>query len=52
MSTTTPPTGDLRVVVGYDGSPPASRALDAAAEERLRGREASWGFHRRQGIPW
>jgi nucleotide-binding universal stress UspA family protein len=97
MSTTTPPTANLRVVVGYDGSPPASRALDAAAgllrgrtgrievvyvahisstamlsanalaeiesgfddieqelrtaaEERLRGREESWAFHRRQGM--
>jgi nucleotide-binding universal stress UspA family protein len=30
MSTTTPPATDLRLVVGYDGSPPASRALDAA----------------------
>jgi nucleotide-binding universal stress UspA family protein len=37
MSTPTPPTGDLHVVVGYDGSPPASRALDAAAG-LLRGR--------------
>jgi nucleotide-binding universal stress UspA family protein len=27
---TTPPTGDLYLLVGYDGSPPASRALDAA----------------------
>ena len=27
---TGPPTGDLYLVVGYDGSPPASRALDAA----------------------
>jgi nucleotide-binding universal stress UspA family protein len=26
-----PPTGFLHTVVGYDGSPPASRALDAAA---------------------
>jgi hypothetical protein len=26
-----PPATDLRLVVGYDGSPPASRALDAAA---------------------
>jgi nucleotide-binding universal stress UspA family protein len=25
------PTGDLYLIVGYDGSPPASRALDAAA---------------------
>jgi nucleotide-binding universal stress UspA family protein len=30
MSTTTPPARDLRLVVGYDGSPPASRALGAA----------------------
>jgi nucleotide-binding universal stress UspA family protein len=30
MSTVTPPTGDLYLVVGYDGSPPAVRALDAA----------------------
>jgi nucleotide-binding universal stress UspA family protein len=32
-----PPATDLRLVVGYDGSPPASRALDAAAN-LLRGR--------------
>jgi nucleotide-binding universal stress UspA family protein len=31
------PAGDLYLVVGYDGSPPASRALDAAAG-LLRGR--------------
>ncbi len=37
MSTATPPSGDLRLVVGYDGSPPASRALDAAVS-LLRGR--------------
>ena len=37
MSTTTPPATDLRLVVGYDGSPPASRALDAAVS-LLRGR--------------
>jgi nucleotide-binding universal stress UspA family protein len=30
VSTPTPPAADLRLVVGYDGSPPASRALDAA----------------------
>jgi len=30
MSTTAPSAGDLYLVVGYDGSPPASRALDAA----------------------
>jgi nucleotide-binding universal stress UspA family protein len=37
MSTPTPPAKDLRLVVGYDGSPPASRALDAAAN-LLQGR--------------
>jgi nucleotide-binding universal stress UspA family protein len=37
MSTTTPPTTDLRLVVGYDGSAPASRALDAAVR-LLQGR--------------
>ncbi len=31
VTTATPPTGFLHLVVGYDGSPPASRALDAAA---------------------
>ena len=36
MSTTVP-AGDLYLVVGYDGSPPASRALDAAAR-LLQGR--------------
>jgi nucleotide-binding universal stress UspA family protein len=30
MTTNTPPATDLRLVVGYDGSPPATRALDAA----------------------
>jgi nucleotide-binding universal stress UspA family protein len=30
VTTTTPPTGFLHLVVGYDGSPPASRALGAA----------------------
>jgi nucleotide-binding universal stress UspA family protein len=30
VTTATPPTGSLHLVVGYDGSPPASRALDAA----------------------
>jgi nucleotide-binding universal stress UspA family protein len=34
---TTAPAGDLYLVVGYDGSPPASRALDAATS-LLRGR--------------
>jgi nucleotide-binding universal stress UspA family protein len=31
MTTATPPTRDLHLVVGYDGSPPASRALESAA---------------------
>ncbi len=30
VTTATPPTGLVHLVVGYDGSPPASRALDAA----------------------
>jgi nucleotide-binding universal stress UspA family protein len=30
MSVHTRPTADLHLVVGYDGSPPASRALDSA----------------------
>jgi nucleotide-binding universal stress UspA family protein len=30
MNATAPPAGDLYLVVGYDGSPPAVRALDAA----------------------
>ena len=97
MSITTPPSPYLRLVVGYDGSPPAARALDAAvnllqgrdgkievvyvahmpsmaalspgavgelennfddveqelrtmAEDRLRGRDERWDFHRRQGL--
>jgi nucleotide-binding universal stress UspA family protein len=37
MSTATPPAADLRLVVGYDGSPPAGRALDAAVR-LLQGR--------------
>ncbi len=37
MSTPTPPAADLRLVVGYDGSPPAGRALDAAVN-LLQGR--------------
>ena len=37
MSTTAPPAADLHIVVGYDGSPPASRALDGAVG-LLRGR--------------
>jgi len=30
MTSATPPAADLRLLVGYDGSPPASRALDTA----------------------
>ena len=37
MSIPTPPIVALRIVVGYDGSPPAARALDAAVN-LLRGR--------------
>ena len=38
MSTETPTTGDLHIVVGYDGSAPAVRALDSAVN-LLHGRE-------------
>jgi nucleotide-binding universal stress UspA family protein len=37
MSTPRPPATDIRLVVGYDGSPPAGRALDAAVN-LLQGR--------------
>jgi nucleotide-binding universal stress UspA family protein len=37
MTTAAPPSSFLRLVVGYDGSPPASRALDAAVR-LLQGR--------------
>ncbi len=37
MTTATPPAAFLHIVVGYDGSPPASRALDAAVS-LLQGR--------------
>lgn len=37
MTTGTPPATDLRIMVGYDGSPPGIRALDAAIN-LLRGR--------------
>ena|SRR5487761_1032731 len=37
MDTPTPSTEELRLIVGYDGSPPASRALDAAVN-LLQGR--------------
>ena len=40
MNTAIPTTGDLYLVVGYDGSAPATRALDAAAA-LLRGRDGS-----------
>jgi len=40
MNTATPTTEDLYLVVGYDGSEPAVRALDAAAA-LLRGRTGS-----------
>jgi nucleotide-binding universal stress UspA family protein len=31
VTTATPPSGPVHLIVGYDGSPPAARALDAAA---------------------
>ena len=37
MTTAMPPARFQHLVVGYDGSPPASRALDAAARQ-LQGR--------------
>jgi len=37
MSTDMPATGDVHLIVGYDGSPPAVRALDGAVR-LLRGR--------------
>jgi nucleotide-binding universal stress UspA family protein len=37
MTTDAPPTRDLHLVVGYDGSPPASRALEPAVA-LMRGR--------------
>jgi nucleotide-binding universal stress UspA family protein len=40
VSIPTPPAADLRLVVGFDGSPPATRALDAAVN-LLRGRTGS-----------
>ena len=40
MNTTAPPAGNLYLVVGYDGSPPAIRALDAAVR-LLHGRTGS-----------
>jgi nucleotide-binding universal stress UspA family protein len=40
MSNGTPPAADLRLVVGFDGSAPAARALDAAVN-LLQGRAGS-----------
>jgi nucleotide-binding universal stress UspA family protein len=40
MNTAMPSAGDLYLVVGYDGSAPATRALDAAAS-LLQGRDGS-----------
>jgi nucleotide-binding universal stress UspA family protein len=40
MNTATPPTGDLYLVVGYDGSAPSVRALDGAVR-LLYGRTGS-----------
>jgi len=40
MNATAPPAGNLYLVVGYDGSPPAVRALDGAAG-LLHGRTGS-----------
>jgi nucleotide-binding universal stress UspA family protein len=40
MNATAPPAGNLYLVVGYDGSPPAIRALDGAAR-LLHGRAGS-----------
>jgi nucleotide-binding universal stress UspA family protein len=40
MNATAPPAGNLHFVVGYDGSPPAVRALDAAVR-LLQGRVGS-----------
>jgi nucleotide-binding universal stress UspA family protein len=37
MTTAAPPAGFVRLIVGYDGSPPAGRALDAAVR-LLQGR--------------
>jgi nucleotide-binding universal stress UspA family protein len=39
MSTTTPPARDLLLDVGFDGSPPAARALEAAVN-LLQGRDS------------
>ena len=48
MTTDAPSGGFLHIVVGYDGSPPATRALDAAVR-LLQGRpgriEVVWVAH-------
>jgi nucleotide-binding universal stress UspA family protein len=48
VTTAVPPEGFLHIVVGYDGSPPAARALDAAVR-LLQGRagriEVVWVAH-------
>jgi nucleotide-binding universal stress UspA family protein len=48
VTTAVPPEGFLHIVVGYDGSPPATRALDAAVP-LLQGRagriEVVWVAH-------
>jgi len=48
VTTAVPPEGSLHLVVGYDGSPPATRALDAAVR-LLQGRtgriEVVWVAH-------
>jgi len=48
VTTAVPPEGSLYLVVGYDGSPPATRALDAAVR-LLQGRtgriEVVWVAH-------
>jgi nucleotide-binding universal stress UspA family protein len=48
VTTAVPPEGSLYIVVGYDGSPPATRALDAAVR-LLQGRtgriEVVWVAH-------
>jgi nucleotide-binding universal stress UspA family protein len=48
MSTDTPPPANLHLVVGYDGSPPSSRALDASVgllHGRVGGAEVVYVAH-------
>lgn len=53
MTAAVPPEASLYLVVGYDGSPPATRALDAAVR-LLRGRtgriEVVWVAHLSSGV--